>query len=288
MEAVALACISLQEKCTSLTLRDRTSTLNSLYAEALTSEPEETLFINESNTDCAELMSPEFSAEPIWLSNLLNELESEELLLDVERVLVVELALLLLPSRVSRSLYADLALDKSPDLMELNRFSMSAPSSFSVEALVESKEDVALDSDVSLSKVTNADCAEEISLFDSADLTLVMNVPTGSVLDVLAAESFSTSARYLLALEVSPLLMAFIRLFMADSNVSPLVALLVEDVEETEDVDELVASFENSVEFEYDDMIMFLSPVFVKSYEPVAMWCLRPWMLVWTGTYEEV
>jgi len=47
-----------------------------------------------------------------------------------------------------------------------------------------------------------------------------------------------------LALEVSPSLMAVIRLFIADSNVSPLVALLVVDVEEAEDADEVVANCE--------------------------------------------
>jgi hypothetical protein len=220
-------------------------------------------------------MSPEFSAEPISVNSLLNALVLEELLLDVELVELLELVLLvlvvelvlLLPSRLSRSPYADCALDKSPDLMELNRLSRSSPSSFSVEELLESEEDVAdaalLAAGDSLSKVVSADCAEEILLSDSADSTLEMKVPTGSVPGVLTGDSFSTSARYVLALDVSPLLMAFIRPFMADSNVSPLVALLVEDVEETADVDELDASCENSVELEYDDMFIFLSPILV-------------------------
>lgn len=54
------------------------------YAVAFTSEPVDRLWRKLFSADCAELTSPELSAEPICFSMLANELVSEEdVLLDV-------------------------------------------------------------------------------------------------------------------------------------------------------------------------------------------------------------
>jgi hypothetical protein len=150
-------------------------------------------------------MLPEFSAEPSSLSRVLSELELEleELLLEVELVELVELELLVLvvelesfvPSSFSRSLKADLALERSPELIELNRFSMSWPSSFSVADESEEDEAAVPLSGVSFSNVVSAVCAEEMSLFDNDESTLEIKVPTGSLSVVELGESFFTSFR---------------------------------------------------------------------------------------------
>lgn len=129
--------------------------------------------------------------------------------------------------------------------MELNSVSISLPSAFSVEVKVLESDEVALVAVGDwLSSVVSAVCAALMSLLDSAESTLEMKVPSGSVPGVLFGESCSTWVRYFFALVVSPDLMADIRLERAESK----LFVLVDDDDEVEVV-EVVVSCEKSDEF---------------------------------------
>jgi hypothetical protein len=86
--------------------------------------------------------------------------------------------------------------------------------------------------------VVSALCAPEMLSSESAVETLERNSPSGLFESVLEGSSFSTSARYFLALDVSPDLMADIRLESALSNE---FALLLEELE-VDDVEDEASS----------------------------------------------
>jgi hypothetical protein len=106
-----------------------------VYAEALTTDPEERLLRKLFMAFCAASMLPDFRSEPIWASSLVKEeaaeeadepLEPEELVeLEVDDEELDELSCE--SSRLVKELYADCAPFRSPELIELNRSIMSWP-----------------------------------------------------------------------------------------------------------------------------------------------------------------
>jgi len=135
--------------------------------------------------------------------------------------------------------------------MALNRLSTSFPSSLIPPVLelslvdeVEAEAEVAPEAEV-LCSVVSAVCAAEMSLLESAEETLVRNLPKGLLESALDGLSFCTSARYFSASLVSPDLMEDMRPLRAVSK----AFLLFEDELETEDEDEAVSCDSSELEF---------------------------------------
>ena len=161
-----------------------------VYAEALTTDPEERLLRKLFMAFCAASMSPDFRSEPISESSLVKEeaageadepLEPEELVeLEVDDEELDELSCE--SSRLVKELYADCAPFRSPELIELNRSIMSWPR----PERVEEPEPVSDENPMGggplgaeFSKVVSALCAAEMLLLLRAEETLERKVLSG-------------------------------------------------------------------------------------------------------------
>ena len=164
-------------------------------------------------------MSPELRADPIALRRLENdELSEDESLVvavvDVAAVdvAVVELAVVLVDEspperRLVKSVYADCAPLRSPELIALKRLTTSFATSLIV--LLEESEPEGGGGGGPwgccwLCSVVRAVWAAEMSLLLRAVDTLVRNCPSGLFESALVGESCSTWTRYCLASVVSP------------------------------------------------------------------------------------
>jgi hypothetical protein len=155
--------------------------------------------------------------------------------------------------------------------MALNRLRTSCPSALSVELLEEDDEEA---SEVELvcaeagtayvSRVVSALCAPSMLLSESAVETLDRNSPSGLFALVFAGCSFSTSARSFSAEDVSPDLMADMRL---ESAVSNEFCLLEDEAPEVELADD-VESSENNELIEIPDNDISSDPFVEVCQEP--------------------